>query len=213
MAATFGAATRVPFAAIVFVFELTRDYDAILPLMGATVLADMVARALLTESLMTEKLARRRVTVPGEFRPDVMTTTPVRELMTRDVVTLPATTSVRDALDRFLSGRHSAYPVVDDTDRCVGIVTRSDLLAVGEDEPRSLSDCFAADLVSVDPDDVALTVLQRMLDSEVDHVPVLRDGRLVGICTRTDLLRARHRVAAAEQRQPGWLARLRVGAG
>ena len=61
MAATFGAATRAPFAAIVFVFELTRDYDAILPLMLATVLADLVARALLRESIMTEKLARRRV--------------------------------------------------------------------------------------------------------------------------------------------------------
>ena len=44
MAATFGAATRAPFAAIVFVFELTRDYDAILPLMLATVLAELVAR-------------------------------------------------------------------------------------------------------------------------------------------------------------------------
>ena len=45
MAATFGAAARAPFAAIVFVFELTRDYNAILPLMLATVLADLVARS------------------------------------------------------------------------------------------------------------------------------------------------------------------------
>ena len=61
-----GAATRAPFAAIVFVFELTRDYDAILPLMLATVLAEIVTRLTLQESLMTEKLARRRITVPGE---------------------------------------------------------------------------------------------------------------------------------------------------
>ena len=43
MAATFGAAARAPFAAIVFLFELTRDYNAILPLMLATVLADLLA--------------------------------------------------------------------------------------------------------------------------------------------------------------------------
>ena len=42
MAATFGAAARAPFAAIVFLFELTRDYNAMLPLMLATVLADLV---------------------------------------------------------------------------------------------------------------------------------------------------------------------------
>src|SRR5205085_6989577 len=80
MAATFGAATRAPLTAIVFVFELTRDYDAILPLMGATVLADMIARMLLRESIMTEKLARRRVVVPGEYRPDVMSTTRVSDI-------------------------------------------------------------------------------------------------------------------------------------
>src|SRR5262249_39420883 len=47
MAATFGAAARAPFAAIVFLFELTRDYNVILPLMLATVIADLLARTLL----------------------------------------------------------------------------------------------------------------------------------------------------------------------
>ena len=42
MAATFGAATRATFTAIVFVFELTQDYNVIVPLMLATVLADLV---------------------------------------------------------------------------------------------------------------------------------------------------------------------------
>jgi len=47
------------FTAIVFCFELTRDYEAILPLMLASVVAKIVAAALLTRSLMTKKLARR----------------------------------------------------------------------------------------------------------------------------------------------------------
>ena len=86
------------------------------------------------------------------------------------------------------------------------MVTRSDLLALAEDDARTLGECFAGDLVNVSPDDVALTVLQRMLENQVDHVPVLDRDRLVGIVTRTDLLRARHRLAAADERQPGWLA-------
>ena len=68
MAATFGAATRATFTAIVFVFELTRDYDVILPLMLATVLADLVASALMRDSLMTEKLARRGLRVAHRLR-------------------------------------------------------------------------------------------------------------------------------------------------
>jgi CIC family chloride channel protein len=211
MAATFGAATRAPFAAIVFVFELTRDYDVLLPLMGATVLAEMIARALLRESIMTEKLARRSVTVPGEYRPDVMTTTRVREIMSTDVQTLPAGASLTEAVDRFLDHGHSAYPVVDPDGQCIGIVTRADLLTANGDS--SVVADLATEPASVRPDDRAIVGLQTMLDEEVDHLTVLDGDRLVGICTRTDLLRARHAVQRADERQPGWIARLRRGEG
>ena len=131
MAATFGAATRAPFAAIVFVFELTRDYDAILPLMLATVLAEIVTRMTLRESLMTEKLARRRVTVPGDYGPDVMANDPRRrDHDDRGRRRCAADASVDDGpRPRCVAGRHSACPIVDADGRCVGIVTRSDLLA------------------------------------------------------------------------------------
>ncbi len=214
MAATFGAATRAPFAAIVFVFELTRDYDAILPLMGATVLAEMVARTALTHSLMTEKLARRDIPVPAEYRPDVMATTRVRDIMTAGVSTLPASITVAEALERFVAGHHSAYPIVDAGGGCVGIVSRSDLIAgPGDDPTETLGRRFASEIVAVAPDDSALTALNRMVDEHVDHLPVLAGDRLVGICTRTDLLRARHRASAADERELGWLARLRLGEG
>jgi hypothetical protein len=134
-AATFGSATRAPFASIVFVFELTRDYEAVLPLMLATVLADLVARALMADSLMTEKLTRRGVRVPDGYHPDVLTTTNVSEVMAAraQVVTLPVTATVAEALARFQAPGHSAYPVVDDDGRPVGIVSRDDLPVVDAD--------------------------------------------------------------------------------
>jgi CIC family chloride channel protein len=212
MAATFGAATRAPFAAIVFVFELTRDYDAILPLMLATVLAEIVTRMTLRESIMTEKLARRRVTVPGDYRPDVMAMTRVSEIMTTDVATVAASDTLEKARERFLAGHHHARPIVEDDGRCVGMVTESDLLADGNgDSAGTVGQLFGGDVVSVAPDDSVLDALQRMLDETVDHVPVVDGDRLVGICTRTDVLRARQRGLAAEHPEPGWLARLRDG--
>src|SRR5207253_7640157 len=66
MAATFGASTRATFASIVFIFELTRDYNAILPLMLATVLASLIAATLMRDSIMTEKLTRRGLRVPSD---------------------------------------------------------------------------------------------------------------------------------------------------
>jgi H+/Cl- antiporter ClcA len=69
MAATFGGATRASFTAIVFAFELTRDYDAILPLIVAVVIAHLVGEFLLDHGLMTEKLHRRGLEVPRAYLP------------------------------------------------------------------------------------------------------------------------------------------------
>jgi H+/Cl- antiporter ClcA len=211
MAATFGAATRAPFAAIVFVFELTRDYNAVLPLMLATVLADLVTRSLLRDSLMTEKLSRRGLRVPDGYHPDVLGTTTVAEIMTRTVVTLPATATARTAVARFRAGGHSAYPLVDDSGRCTGIVTRGDLLTPDLDPEAPLADVATRPVIAVPPAATAAEALGRMLDDEVEHLPVLDGDRLVGICTRTDVLAARRHQLAAERPEPGWLHHLRAG--
>src|SRR4051812_29080700 len=88
MAATFGAATRATFTAIVFLFELTRDYNSILPLMLATVLAVLVASSVSRDSIMTEKLTRRGLRVPSDYHADILRTTDVRSVMTSEVQTV-----------------------------------------------------------------------------------------------------------------------------
>ncbi|HZF12536.1 MAG TPA: chloride channel protein [Thermoanaerobaculia bacterium] len=204
MAALFGASTRATFTAIVFLFELTADYQIILPLMLAAVVADIVAAALLRESLMTEKLARRGLKVQTEYAVDVLGTTLVRDVMTTEVDTLPATATVGDARRKIAAGRHGAYPILDDG-RCVGIVARGDLLLreAGEEEP--VAAVASRDLVTVGPEDTVLRALERMLQEEVDHLLVVApDGHLQGICTRTDVFKARRRQWELERRQPGW---------
>ena len=94
------------------------------------------------------------------------------------------------------------------------MVTRSDLLAAADGRNgATVGELFGGDLISVSADDSVLLALQRMLDESVDHLPVLDGDRLVGICTRTDVLRARQRALAADRPEPGWLARLRAGEG
>ncbi len=104
MAATFGAATRATFTAMVFVFELTRDYDVILPLMLATVIADLVADVLMRDSIMTEKLTRRGLRVHTDYEVDPFRTVPISDIMTTPLATLPACATVGDARSRFAAG-------------------------------------------------------------------------------------------------------------
>lgn len=197
---------RASFTAIVFLFELTRDYEIILPLMLASVLADIVAARLLGgDSLSTEKLTRRGIRVGSDYEADVLTTTTVGEVMTCPVQTLHVGVTIAEAA-RHLAGAHSAYPLMDGP-TCVGIVTRSDILREDASADMVVQPTDQRDVIAVSPRDTVLVALQRMLDENVDHLPVLDDhGSLVGICTRTDILRARHRHLAREQREPGWLS-------
>jgi CIC family chloride channel protein len=209
MAATFGAATRATFASIVFLFELTRDYEIILPLMLATVIADLVAGALLRESLMTEKLARRGLRVARDYQADILGTTLVREVMTSEVDSLPVDSTVGDARQLLERGGHGAYPLVDQAGTCRGMIARGDLLADLTSDDQPVTAVASEDVVAVAPDDTVLTALQRILEEEVDHLPVLVGDRLVGICTRTDILRARRPQFEHERSQRGWRPRFR----
>ncbi|HEU0132609.1 MAG TPA: chloride channel protein [Mycobacteriales bacterium] len=201
MAAVFGSATRATFASIVFVFELTRDYEVILPLMIASVVADLVASRLMSESLLTEKLARRGLVVSGEYHVDVLRVRRVADVMTRDVVTVPATAGLVAARDTLLASGHSALPVVDEAGACVGVLSRADLLVQG-DEPATVGSVVGGPPVCVGPRDLVVEALERMLEEGVDHLPVVEDGRLAGICTRTDVLRARAEQLDLERPDP-----------
>ncbi len=197
MAATFGAATRASFTAIVFAFELTRDYRAIVPLMMATVIADLVARALLRHDLMTEKLARRGLSVPRFYEPDHLRVTRVGAVMTRDVQVVGADDSFEAVRQRFEAVGHSAFPVVDDG-KVVGIVSRQDIM-VASDDRQVARDIASRDVVTIAPEANLLTALNAIVDETVDHLPVVaRDDTLVGIVTRTDIMRARADASRSE---------------
>jgi len=204
MAATFGAAAGAPFTAIVFVFELTGDYHVILPLMLASVMADLVFAGFMPESLMTEKLARRGLTVRHEYEVDTMRTTPVKTIMTTEVRTLPLDATVADALACLTATGHGAYPLVDASGACAGIVTRGDLLRHRGDPAGPVSSIATTRPVTVTPATLAITALHVLLEEHIEHLPVIEDGRLAGICTRTDLLRARMAQLEHERPQPGW---------
>lgn len=204
MAAAFGASIRATFTAIVFLFELTRDYQIILPLMLASVLAELVATALMRDSLMTEKLTRRGLRVQGDYEADVLASLTVAEVMTREITTLPDTATVDQARRLLEHDEHGTCPVVDRDGHCVAMVSRTDLLDTDIGAEESIMRAATREVVELSPGATLLEALRCILEREVSHLPVTEDGKLVGICTRTDILQARMRQFEREELQPGW---------
>jgi CBS domain-containing protein len=153
---------------------------------------------------MTEKLTRRGLRVHSDFEVDPLRTTTVSEVMTRDVRTLPPDETITRARRVMGDHGHGAYPLVDEDGSLAGIVARGDLLRAPELDGGPVADVASPDVVTVAPDEPVLAALQLMLEEEVEHLPVVDDGRLVGICTRTDILRARRRQLELERAERGW---------
>ena len=73
-----------------------------------------------------------------------------------------------------------------------------------------LGEVATGEVVAVSPDDLVIEALRRLLEEQIEHLPVIGGDRLLGICTRTDILKARRVQFAHEEAQPGWRpARLR----
>lgn len=135
----------------------------------------------------------------------------VRDIMTSYTETASPEETVLEARDRFREGGFRHLPVIEDG-RLVGVVSDRDLLRaagpslgviefdadVGTDIDKPLREIMTRDLVTADPLMSIEEVADTMLRAEVSALPVLDEGRLVGIVTTADLLR----LTAGYEREP-----------
>jgi CIC family chloride channel protein len=220
MAAVFGAASRATFAFIVFAFEITHDYNAILPLMLVCVIADMIAIRYLPCSIMTEKLARRGLAVPQDLAADVLRVVRVGEVMRKDVKTIPPEMTVGELTDRIGRGESGftltqGLPIVDSHGRLLGLVTQGDLLRALEDDRSGKITAIEAGTRSpivAYPDEQASEALFRMLQNNIGRLPVVsreNPEQMVGYLNRSSILSAWTRQMEDESlREHGWLDQL-----
>jgi len=223
MGAVFGASARATFTFIIFAFEITRDYNSVLPLMLVSVIADGIAVTLMPHSsIMTEKLARRGLRINTEYEPDVLTSVLVADTMVLDAPRLSQEMSVRDVADRIaqhdpILSRHHGILVVDDQGKLVGIMTRGDVMRALQDDPTgswTLLDASNSKPIVAYPDETLFDAAGRMLRNKVGRLPVVsrEDQReIVGYLGRSSFLDARMRRMHEEHvREEGWVGRLRT---
>jgi CIC family chloride channel protein len=195
MGALFAAIVQAPITAIIILFEMTRDYAIILPLMMAVVLSTFIAGRLIPYSIYTLRLLRRGIDVRQEELGDIMRTIPVREAMTRDFPTVPATMPVYELVDVLHRTGHHGFPVVDGQGQLYGMVTLADVESAmkGDISNLTVADICTRSLIVAYPDQSLHEVLERLGVREVGRVPVVDRAdptRLLGVLRRYDIIRA-----------------------
>ncbi len=222
MGAVFGAASRATFTFIIFAFEITRDYNSVLPLMLVCVIADGIAMLLMPRaSIMTEKLARRGLRIDQNYETDVLQQMVVSETMDSEPPTITGDMRIQELADRLAKhdpsvSRHQGILVVDAEGKLAGVITRGDLFrALAKDSTGQMSvlEAGTSRVIVTYPDEGLHEASAKMLRNNIGRLPVVdrqNSGKLVGYLGRPGIMAARMRRLEEEHvRDPGWIRRRR----
>lgn len=192
MGAVFGAASRARFTFIIFAFEITRDYNSVLPLMLVSVIADGIAMLLMPKSsIMTEKLARRGMRIHTDYETDVLQQVSVGEIMDRELPTISSNMSVGELAERIahrdpLVSKHEGLLILD-------------------------VDAGTRNVVVTYPDELLHDAAAKMLRHNIGRLPLVERMELTrvwGYLGRQGIMAARLRRLDEEHvRELGWAHR------
>jgi len=177
MAGMIAGATGAVLTAIVMIFEMTRDYNVIIPLMITASVAYGVRRALLRDSIYTMKLTRRGHTIPESLQTNLYLMHTARELLDVPMLRRPADdpTPLRRLIPNLYLPPHI---LLTNNEQVTGLLSAAKLRQLDPDS--SLADTFAAhgasDFITVRADDALFDVFIHLRNTQVDIALVTEKG-------------------------------------
>ena len=234
LAAVVGGVMRSPLTGVVFAMELTHQWDALMPLVVSSTIAFLLSVLVLKRSVLTEKVVRKGTHLTREYSIDPLEIFLVAEIMPNSFLGLQSGISLAAAVQaaeatwtgigrQKLAEIQRLYPIVDDADHLVGVVTRQQLLSAGPrldaNSPANINDLMVTDVVVGYPDMTLRELANLMAERQVSSVPIVdrKNGRLVlGVMALDHVLEARLRDVNEEhksERVIDWLQIRSLGGG
>jgi CBS domain-containing protein len=113
-----------------------------------------------------------------------------RDIMTHRVYTTTPQATVQEVAQLLSRERISGVPVVNSEGKLIGIVTEADIIAKATSSDLRVKDIMSSEVIVVDEDTPVSDIAQLLTSKKIKRVPVVRDGRVVGIVSRADIVDA-----------------------
>ena len=187
--------TRAPITAIIIVFELTYDYEIILPLMITSIVSLILSSYLSRESIYTLKLLLRGINLKEGAETNVMESIPVEDVYNKEFESIDVSDNFTKVVNFVLSRKDSEYPVVDGKGSVIGIISINDLKDFLFERDSLSSLLIAGDLINVEfeplvLDDSSYVALEKMNKFHFEGLPVVEDlnsKKIIGMIWRKDI--------------------------
>jgi CBS domain-containing protein len=127
-----------------------------------------------------------------------------KTLMQTQVTTVTRTLDIYEAIRIMVDQHVTGLPVVQEDGTLVGVITEKDVLRLminSEDQPGTVEDYMTHEVLTFEETDSLVDIAECLIEKNIRRVPILRDGKVVGILSRRDLVRyilqLRHKVVTA----------------
>lgn len=195
MGGMFGGIARAPLTSIVFLFELSHNPNAILPLIVCVMISDGVVRLCSRDSIMTVKLVKRGLIILQDYSVPVLMRARIDQVMKKEFSLLHADDELRKVLETFVPGEIGLIPVVEKGGELIGIVEPHDLLRTEPpDHHFTMRELARRDYVLAYLGESVDQVHREMMLKNTENVVVVapHDNRKpVGIARANDILELR----------------------
>jgi len=114
-----------------------------------------------------------------------------KTIMKTDLITVKRQTPIYEAIRILVENNVTGLPVINDDMTLAGIVTEKDVLRLlynNEDKPGNVEDFMTEEVVSFDEKDSLVDIAGRFIEGHFRRVPILAQGRLVGVISRKDVI-------------------------
>jgi CIC family chloride channel protein len=193
MGALVAASSHAPLTGIVIMFELTGDYEIILPVMVTCILSSVVASSLKEESIYTQKLKWKGISLKQGREESILRHMSVESVLRPEYRSFPEESPLPALLAEALGSPQTTFPMVGPEGELTGVIRVQDLHSALDDRGILESVVVAADLATptrtVYRDTNLEEVLEIFTETGADLLPVVEDGqKLVGVVFASDVM-------------------------
>jgi CIC family chloride channel protein len=199
MGCLMAGTTYAPIMSILMIFEMSLDYEIILPLMLSCILSSIVARQFHRDSIYTEKLRKKGIRFDLTSEESAMRGIHVEDILRRDVPFIPGKKHLNDVLAHFLKSRTNLLYVVDEQGKLVGSIDLHDLKEFFNEKDLYsfvIAQDVAAPVNFAFPEQPLIDVMDTLYLTDADQIPVVdnaKDQKFLGVITRRDIIGAYNR--------------------
>jgi H+/Cl- antiporter ClcA len=202
LAAVFGTASRAPFASFVFALEVTQDFYIVIPVVITVLVAELVGEYLLEDTIMTERLARRKLRIRNLYEYNPLRQFKIFQIMSTPLVSADSKEKVLDIYKKMNQPGHEYWSkkriVVVCDSKAVGIVDRENLRnsiehleSLDKAQDETIEEVSSKSFLTIRESEIAYEALVLMSLNDLPGLIVVDDSdRAIGYVSKGDLIRA-----------------------